>query len=80
MPCNRHWTEDEKKILQQHYPTISSARLAEGFPGRSPGALIDMAQRLGLRKVHERLQEMGRENLGKRWEAPRAGRSRNRSA
>ena len=80
MPYNRPWTDDEKKTLAAHYPAISSTKLTQVFPDRSPGALLDMAQRLGVRKVHERLQEMGRQNLGKRWEIRKALREQGKSA
>lgn len=55
----QRWSEDEKKILQEHYRDINTRRLAEALPSRTPGAIHDMAGRLGLRKSEERLKEMG---------------------
>jgi hypothetical protein len=76
MPYNTPWSEDEKKTLARHYPAISYTKLSQAFPGRSPGAIMDMAHRLGVRKLHERMQEMGRQNMGSRWEKRRQERER----
>ena len=72
MPFTRAWSDDEKKILQQPYPAIDGDKLKKAFPGRSIGAIMDKAHRLGVKKAHERMQEMGRQNFGKRWERYRA--------
>ncbi len=54
----QNWTEDEKKIVREHYPNLETKRLEAALPGRSAGAIHDMAGRLGVRKSPERLKEM----------------------
>jgi hypothetical protein len=62
-----HWTEREKNVLKEHYAFISAERLREAMPGRSPRSIISQAYRMGVKKVHERLREVGRENVSRRW-------------
>ena len=59
----KHWTEEEKAVLKSHYANISARDLTKVLQGRSPGAVCDQAERLGLRKSHERLRELGSENV-----------------
>lgn len=65
MVGNKHWSDDEKKILRDHFPYISSPELAKALGGRTTRAVDGQAMRNGLRKVPERIAEMARENLGK---------------
>lgn len=55
----QNWTEQEKQIVREHYPNLDTKRLTEALPGRSSGAIHDMAGRLQVRKSPERLKEMG---------------------
>ncbi len=55
------WSAAEKAFLREHYPWIANERLAE-HSGRSVRSLTSAATRLGVKKCHERLGEMGREN------------------
>jgi hypothetical protein len=58
----RIWSEEEKKIVREHYPNLDTKRLAEALPGRSAGAIHDIAGRLGVKKTPDRLREMGGQN------------------
>lgn len=70
MVGNKHWSESEKRILQKHFPYISSPELSKALNGRSTRSVDGQAARLGLRKVPERIAEMARENLSKRKPEP----------
>lgn len=68
MAGNKHWTETENEYLRAHYPAISAQRLREIIPDRTARAIRTHAQQLGIGKCHERLREMGAENIRKRWD------------
>lgn len=63
------WTETDKNHLQAHYGAIGADRMAE-LLGRTPAAIKEMAWRMDLKKCPERLREMGRENVNRRWNPP----------
>lgn len=63
MPRGPIWTETEKQLLRDHYAAIQNARLREILPTRTERAIADMAKRIGYKKCHERLREMGAENI-----------------
>lgn len=63
------WQDNEKAHLQAHYPAISAQRLTEILPDRTARAIRNQAYRMGIAKCHERLQEIGRERVNKRWAA-----------
>jgi len=78
MARGKLWTETERKNLRDHFSNLASSRLADAFPGRTPRAINDQAQSLGVKKSRERLAEMGRANAFVRWrrgqeETPEAG-------
>lgn len=54
----QNWTEQEKQIVREHYPNLDTKRLTDALPGRSAGAIHDMAGRMGVKKSPERLSEM----------------------
>jgi hypothetical protein len=56
------WTKQELETLRAHYPFISATRLPAALPGRSVRSITTTAYRQKLRKCHDRLKEMGREN------------------
>lgn len=67
MPRGPFWTEKELERLDAHYCHIPAKKLVDAFPrtdgkNRSISAIVSMANRRGLSKSHDRLQEMGREN------------------
>lgn len=64
---NKHWNSKEADIVRKHYPHVSNADLARALPGRSPRAILSHANRMGLLKHPERLREVGKENMAKRW-------------
>ena len=66
MPGYR-WNEREDAHLAEHYRAISARRLSELLPGRTEKAIRRHAEELNLKKCHERLREMGRENIDRRW-------------
>lgn len=61
------WTDEEIGYLNQFYPFIPAAELAELFERRPPRAIAAKASRMGLQKCPERLREMGRDNVLIRW-------------
>ena len=67
MPRGPKWTPDELHTLERFYPHISAQRLTQAYTGRSAKALASMARKLDIRKTEERLVEMGREAMNKRW-------------
>lgn len=67
MAGNKHWNDEEADIVRKHYAHVSNADLSRVLPGRSPRAILSHANRLGLQKHPERLREVGRENMEKRW-------------
>lgn len=67
------WTPEEVSHIKQFYPFISGAELANLFDGRhTERSLRDKAWRLGIKKCHDRLRQMGCENVGRRWARVRA--------
>jgi len=50
------------------YRTKSNEEIADVL-GRKVTSVVFKAHRLGLKKGRRRLQEMGRENIAKRWAA-----------
>lgn len=60
MTNRERWTEEEKQIVREHYRDIGTSQLSQALPRRSPGAIADMAGRMGVKKSEERLKEMGR--------------------
>ena len=53
----RRWTEDERRVVREHYPDLDTKRLTEVLPDRSVGSIYDQAGRMGLKKSYERLRE-----------------------
>jgi hypothetical protein len=70
MVGNRHWDDQEKRILRKHFPYISSPKLSEALKERSSRSVEGQARRMGLHKVPERIAEMARENLRKTPKPP----------
>ena len=68
MPRGPKWSREEQDTLKRFYPHLSAERLSQAYQGRSPKALTSKAMKLEIRKTPERLQEMGREAVSKRWE------------
>jgi hypothetical protein len=68
------WTKAEIAILKRLYKTHSNAAIAE-LLGRKVSSVVFKGHRLGLSKGMKRLQEMGRENIGRRWNRRRKKRS-----
>lgn len=62
----KHWTHQEKKNIADHYKAIGAKELSKLLVGRSESAIFHMAQKIGLKKSHERLREVGRINVGRR--------------
>lgn len=62
------WTEEEKKSVADHYRSVGTRDLQKLLAGRSEKAIFHMAERIGLKKSHERLRELGRENIRLRWD------------
>lgn len=62
MPRGPFWTKREMETLRSHYPYIPAKKMTQALGGRSVSAIMSMANREALRKCHDRLQEMGREN------------------
>jgi len=68
--CYQRWHPDELALLQELYPDTSNLFLARRLR-RSLAGVISMAFKLGLKKKPERLTEMGRKNIAKRWKSTR---------
>ncbi len=62
MPRGPFWSKREMDTLKAHYPFIPAKQMAQALQGRSVSAIMSMANREELKKCHDRLQEMGREN------------------
>lgn len=62
-----HWTKEELSALHAHYPAVSAQRLQGLLPDRTVKAIHDQARKMGVGKMHERLREMGRENVSVRY-------------
>jgi len=61
------WDLASIEALKFAYPTISNHELAQQL-GRSIKSVVSKAHTLGLKKTHARLQQMGRDNVAKRYE------------
>lgn len=64
------WTERDRELLKAHYPGIGNKRLSELFEGRTDASIRMAASRMDLKKCPDRLREMGRENINRRWSDP----------
>lgn len=60
------WTEMELDLLRRFYSSIPAKLLAQKLR-RSTRSVTCKAHRLGLKKSHERLREMGASNVMVRW-------------
>lgn len=67
MVGKHHWTKGERDALKQHYSAIPTSRLPALLQDRTSAAIRDQAHRMQLKKCEERIREMGRENVLKRW-------------
>ncbi|HSW38708.1 MAG TPA: hypothetical protein VLL97_04380 [Acidobacteriota bacterium] len=65
------WTKEEVALLKRLYRAHSNADIAE-ILGRKVSSVVFKGHRLGLSKGARRLREMGRENIKRRWEHPKA--------
>ena len=61
------WTDSERAQLREHYSCISATNLSK-LLNRSASAIEGRAFKDGLKKSHDRLREMGAENVRKRWD------------
>lgn len=68
MARGQNWTETERGHLEAHYRAISARDLRALIPNRTEQAIRNQAGRMDLKKCHERLRDMGRENVLRRWE------------
>lgn len=68
MVRRQSWKPSEHQALAAWYPVISAKKLQQLLPERTPKAIRQEAFDLGLKKCHERLRELGRENVRKRWD------------
>lgn len=66
------WSEMELDLLKRFYPSISARDIARKLH-RTTRAVTCMAHRMGVRKSHERLREMGSSNVLIRWRSGGAG-------
>ena len=71
------WTREEIAILKRLYRTHSNAEIAKEL-GRTVSSVVFKGYRLGLSKGVRRLREMGRENVGKRWQTKARAKSKRR--
>ena len=51
--CGELWTEEELRILRERYADTGSRELMAMLPGRTYGAISEMARKMGLRKSKE---------------------------
>lgn len=63
------WDTAELEALRRDYPLVANLEIARRL-GRSVKSVVSKAHSLGLRKSHDRLREMGRQNVRLRY--PRA--------
>jgi hypothetical protein len=61
------WQPDELKVLEELYPLTSNLEIAHQL-GRSVKSIVSKAHNLGLKKNLERLREMGRQNVSRRYQ------------
>lgn len=64
------WSDEEIAYLREHYEGTASIDIALHL-GRSERSIVSKAHHLGLRKGRDRLAEMGRENVGRRYRGRR---------
>jgi hypothetical protein len=67
MVGNKHWNEEEKQALKQFYKAVPNGKLRELLATRSEIAIRNQAHQMGLHKSPQRISEMGRDNVEKRW-------------
>lgn len=67
MPRPERWTDAERQALSEHYHAVSNRDLTRLLSTRTEKAIERQALRLNVKKCHERLREMGRENIAPRW-------------
>lgn len=60
------WTEEELDRLRELYPAESNLEIARQL-SRSVKSVVSKAHHLGLKKDEERLREMGRQNVSRRY-------------
>lgn len=60
------WTKEELEQLRELYPTRPNLDVAKAL-GRSVKSVVSKAHNLGLKKNPERLRQMGRENVSRRY-------------
>lgn len=60
------WTVCQLEYVRDHYASVPNEELARRT-GKTAKAIVTLAHRFGLRKSPERLIEMGRENVNKRY-------------
>ena len=60
------WSSMELALLDRFYGSIPNRLLSQKLH-RSLKAVEDKARRLGLCKSHDRLRQMGTQNVSKRW-------------
>ena len=63
------WTDEELVMLRECYARTPNLEIAQRL-GRSVKSVVSKAHHMGLKKELERLQEMGRENVRLRYQAP----------
>jgi len=56
------WTAEDIEVLRDLYPTTSNLEIAQRL-GRSQKSVNSKAHQMGLRKSHDRLRQMGGENV-----------------
>jgi hypothetical protein len=65
------WSSAEIQLLKDMYPTASNLDIAAKL-NRSVKSVVSKAHNLGLKKEADRLREMGRENVGMRYQKNQA--------
>ena len=60
------WTEEELDQLRELYPAESNLEIARRL-SRTVKSVVSKAHHLGLKKDEERLREMGRQNVSRRY-------------
>jgi hypothetical protein len=61
------WASPELEILRRDYPTCSNLEIAHVL-GRSVKSVVSKAHNMELKKSTDRLREMGRENVRRRYQ------------
>jgi len=65
--AKRYWTEKELATLRKYFPHRPTTDLVELFD-RTASAINTKAERIGLRKTENCLNEIGKSNSQKRWQ------------